>query len=203
MTKWAQLANAATIEKTIKALKANGIEAEVVENGHEAKQKVLELVPKDAEVFTVTSQTLEACGINKEINESGNYESVRNILYSPDKSTKGREIQKTGSAPDWVIGSVHAVTVDGQVLIASNSGSQLPAYSYGSTHVIWVVGAQKIVKNMDDGIKRIYEHSLPLEDERAQKAYGIHSGVSKLLIINREKVPNRIHLIFIKQNLGF
>ncbi len=99
---------------------------------------------------------------------------------------------------------MHAVTEDGKVLIASNSGSQLPAYAYGSGHVIWVVGAQKIVKNLDEGIKRIYEHSLPLESERARKAYGVPgSAVNKLLIINKEIIPGRITMILTKEKLGF
>ena len=203
MSKWVQLADDATIQKTISALNTNGINAQVVNNGQEAKEKVLSLLPAGADVYTVTSQTLETTGISKEINESNKFKSVRNILYSMDRQTQGREMQKLGAAPDWVVGSVHAVTKNGHVLIASNSGSQLPAYAYGSAQVIWVVGIQKIVENTDEGIKRIYEYSLPLENKRAQVAYGIHSGVSKLLIINKEMVPQRIHLIFIKQNIGF
>ena len=203
MSKWDQLADNATIQKTIAALGANGIDAEVVENGQEAREKVLNMLPAGADVYTVTSQTLEATGISKEINESNKFKSVRNILYSMDRQTQGREMQKLGAAPDWVVGSVHAVTQDGHVLIASNSGSQLPAYAYGSAQVIWVVGTQKIVENTDEGIKRVYEHSLPLEDKRAQVAYGIHSGVSKLLIIYKEMMPQRTHLILVKQSLGF
>ena len=95
------------------------------------------------------------------------------------------------------------VTEDGKVLIASNSGSQLPGYAYGSSHVIWVVGTQKIVNNIDDGMKRIDQYVLPLESERAHKAYGVPgSFVSKLLIFNREN-PGRITMILVKQPLGF
>ena len=123
---------------------------------------------------------------------------------SMDRKTQGREMQKIGATPDWTIGSVHAVTEEGQVLIASNTGSQLPAYAYGSSHVIWVVGTQKIVKNIDQGIKRVYEHSLPLESERAKKAYGVPgSFVSKILIVNKEISPGRVVIIFINEKLGF
>ncbi len=203
MNKWEQLADNATIKNTIATLKTNGIEAKVVKNGPDAKNKVLDLIPKGAEVFTMTSQTLEKISLNRAINESGNYDSVRNKLNSMNWQTQIREMQKLGAAPDWAVGSVHAVTADGKVLIASNSGSQLPAYAYGSAHVIWVVGTQKIVKNLDEGIKRIYEHSLPLENQRAQKAYGVNSNVSKTLIISKETAPGRIHLIFVKEKLGF
>ncbi|MBI2327108.1 lactate utilization protein [Candidatus Curtissbacteria bacterium] len=203
MSKWDQLADDSTIEKTIKALKANGIEAEVVENGEAAKKRVLELIPEKSEVMTMTSMTLEEIGIAKEIDESGRYDAIRPKLLKMDYKTQGREMRKLANVPDWTIGSVHAVTEDGHLLIASNSGSQLPAYAYSAGQVVWVVGAQKIVKNTDDGIKRIYEHSFPLEDERAQKAYGMRSGVNKILIVNKEIQSGRIHVIFVKEKLGF
>lgn len=203
MNKWQKLADEATINRTTKALKNNGIKALVLKNGKEARKKVLELLPKGAEVMTMTSVTLDTIGISGEINESGRYNSVRSKLMSMNRNTQGLEMQKMGAAPQWTIGSVHAVTEKGQVLIASNSGSQLPAYAYGSAHVIWVVGTQKIVKNIDEGLKRIHEYCLPLEDKRAQKAYGMHSNVSKILIVNKEMNPNRITMILVKEELGF
>ena len=203
MDKWSKLADRQTIDKTIEALKANGIEAQFVETGSEAKKKILEILPEGSEVMNMTSVTLDTIGVTKEIVESERFNSVHKKLMSLDMKTQGLEMQKLGAAPEWVVGSVHAVTEDGHTLIASNSGSQLPAYAYGSAHVIWVVGVQKIVKDTEEGIKRIYEYVLPLEDERAKKAYGVGSGVSKLLIINKEKTPNRITLIFVGEKLGF
>jgi len=197
------LANESKIERTISALKANGIDALVAENGEEAKRKILERLPVGADVMSMTSVTLDAIGISKEIQDSGKFNSVSKKLFSMDRKTQSSEMRKIGSAPDWAIGSVHAVTEDGNVLIASASGSQLPAYVFGAAHVIWAVGIQKIVKNIEEGIKRIYEYSLPLESERARKAYGVPgSSVNKLLIINKE-MPGRITLIFVKENLGF
>ena len=152
----------------------------------------------------MTSVTLEQTGIAKEINESGNYNAVRNKLYSMDKKTYGKRIQKLGAAPEWAVGSVHAVTQDGKIVVASATGSQLPAYSYGSLNVILVVGTQKIVGNIDEAFKRIYEYTLPLESERARKAYGVPgSAVNKMLIINKEMQENRINVIFVGEALGF
>lgn len=204
MDKWTILADDQTIQKTIDSLRKNGIEAVFVENGESAKKKVLEILPKGAEVMNMTSVTLETISVVKEINESGNFNSVRNKLNSMNRETQGQKMQKMAAAPLWALGSVHAVTEDGQVMVVSNSGSQLGAYAYGAAHVIWVVGTQKIVKNLDEGFKRIYEHSLPLEAERAKKAYGASgSNVSKVLIINKEVNPGRITLIFVKEVLGF
>lgn len=203
MDNWTKIPDDKTIEQTVASLKENGIEAFIVENREEAKKKTLELVPLGAEVFTMTSVTLDEAGISKEINESGKYDSVRNKLYAGD--LQGREKQKMGAAPEWALGSVHALTQDGHVLIASNTGSQLAAEVYGADHVIWVVGAQKIVKDTDAGMKRIREHVLPLESVRANEAYKITTGsfVSKLLIINREINPDRIKAVIVKESLGF
>ena len=203
MKRFEQLADEKTIEKTVSSLKENGIETFVVKNGEEAKKKVLELLPERSEVMNMTSVTLDTIGVSKEIQESGKFNSVHKKLMSMDRNTQGSEIRKLGTTPEWVIGSVHAVTEDGKVLIASNSGSQLPAYAYGAEHVIWVVGTQKIVKDVDGGIKRIYEHSFPLEDERARKAYGVGSGVNKILIVNKEISSGRITMILVKEKLGF
>lgn len=195
------------LDMTVKALEANGITALVVENGEEAKEKVLSLIPENAEVMTMTSVTLDTIGLSTEINESGKYDSVKVKLAKMNRETDHREMQRIGAAPEYAVGSVHAVTQDGKVLVASNTGSQLPAYTYGANHVVWVVGAQKIVKDLDQGMKRIYEHVLPLESPRARKAYGLpedwHSNVSKLSIFHKEVNPNRITLILVKEQLGF
>lgn len=203
MARWDKLANKQIIEKTITALRENGIEAEVVENGERAKQKVLQLIPQDSEVMTMTSQTLEAIGLDKEINESGQYNAVRPKLTAMDRNTQSREMAKLVAAPDWVVSSIHAVTEDGHLLIASNTGSQLSAEAYGGGKIIFVVGTQKIVRDLEDGLKRIYEYSLPLEDARAKKVYGMPSAVNKILIINKEVMLERITVILVKENLGF
>src|SRR5450759_1824092 len=128
---WTTLADDSKVEKTITALKANNIDVFLVGNKEDAKKKLLELIPKGAEVFSMTSMTLEALGVLPEINESGNYDSVRKKLLSMNRETQGWEMRKLGAAPDWAIGSVHAVTQDGQIMVASQTGSQLSAYTYG------------------------------------------------------------------------
>lgn len=202
MDSWNKIPGMDTIQKTAAALRANNIEAVVVENSQQAKEKVLALIPPGVPVMTMTSVTLDSVGLTEEINESGRYDSVRRKLT--EMGDKAREKKMLGSSPEWVVGSIHAVTEDGHVLIASNSGSQLPSYAYGADHVVWVVGAQKIVKDFDQGLKRLYEHSLPLESERAKKAYNVPgSFISKLLVVNKEVVPGRITMVIVKEVLGF
>ena len=119
-----------------------------------------------------------------------------------DKS-QVKEVHRLEAVPDWAIGSVHAVTEDGRLMIASRTGSQMAAYVYGAFNVLWVIGAQKIVKDIDDGMKRIYEYSLPLEDKRARETYGTGSSVNKMLVFNDEHVQGRINIILVNEVLGF
>lgn len=198
------LANEESLKKTVASLAENGIASIVVNNKSEAKGKILELIPEGAEVMTMTSVTLDSLDVLPELNESGKYNSVRAKLNTMDRETQGVEMHKLGAAPEYTIGSVHAVTEDGKVVVASNTGSQLAAYVYGAAHVIWVVGTQKIVPDLNHAEKRVYEDVLPLESERVQHAYGMtESFVSKLLIINREVKEGRITIIFVKESLGF
>jgi hypothetical protein len=206
MTKFDQLANETLLKETVKNLKVNGIESFVFENIEDAKLKIWELIPEGSEVMTMSSETLRLSGISDEINNSGKFDSVKNKLNKLSRETDMRKMQELGAAPDYTIGSVHAVTVEGHVFIASNTGSQLPAYVYASSHVIWVVGTQKIVKDDVEAQKRIYKYILPKESLRLAAQYGnpeIKSNVSKLLIVNKEFNPDRTKIIFVKEKLGF
>jgi hypothetical protein len=198
-----KLASNEQIERTAKALEANNIYTLIAENGEEAKRMFFELVPEGSEVFLGASITLETLGIKDEIDKSGRFDALRPKMFAMDRATQGREIRKLGGAPDYAAGSVHAVTEDGQVLIASNTGSQLGPYASGAGQVIWVIGAQKIVKDLDEGLQRIYEYCLPREKVHMQQLYNTGTGVNKLLIVNKEFRPNRITMIIVKEELGF
>ena len=197
---FSKLASDEQIERTAQALEANGIHTLVAENGDEAQKMVFDLLPEGVEVFTATSQTLEKLGILAGL---ARYDSVRAKLSKMDDKTQHREMVKLGATPEYILGSVHAVTEDGHVLIASMSGSQLAPYAAAAAKVIWVVGAQKLVKDFNEALRRIEEYAFPLEDQRAQQSYGVHSGVNKVLIVNKEISPDRITMIIVKENLGF
>lgn len=204
MNKWNTLATNKSAEKTAAALTANGMKTTVVETGADARKLLEKMIPKGSEVMTATSETLRTIGVTEHINESGHHDAVLPKLMNMNRETQHHEMQKLGAAPEYIVGSVHALTEDGKAVIASNTGSQLPGYAYGSSKVVWVVGTQKITADLDNALKRVYEHVLPLESERAHKAYGVPgSFVSKLLIINREIVPDRIHVILVREKLGF
>ncbi len=201
--KWDRLADEKKLERTVLALGQRGINTVIAEHKQDAFQKVLSLIPRGAEVMDLTSTTLDQLGISKEIQESGKYASVRKKIQMAGQKEMRNAMRKMSAAVDYAVGSVHAVTEQGQVMIASGSGSQLAPYAFGAGKLIWVVGTQKIVKDLDAGFQRIQEYSLPLEDARARKVYGVGSGVNKILIVEREIVPDRITVVFVKENLGF
>ncbi len=200
---FAKLASDERIQRAAKALEANGIHTLIAENGEEAKRLFFELVPEGSEVFLGASVTLETLGIRDEIDKSGKYDALRPKIFAMNRETQGQEIRKLGGAPDYAAGSVHAVTEDGHVLIASKTGSQLGPYASGAGKVIWVVGAQKLVKDFNEGLKRIFEYCVPLEEVHMQQLYKTGTAPNKILIVNAEFRPNRITMIIVKEKLGF
>jgi hypothetical protein len=191
-----------TLAATVVALEEHGSSVEVVDDLDAARDAVLARIPEGTSVMTNTSVTLQETGIEEAINHDGPYESVRNKLLALDFETQAQEMKAIGSQPDVAIGSVHAVTRDGVLVIASASGSQLAAYAWGATSVIFVVGAQKLVPDLEAARERIFEHSLKLEDARAYAVYGQNSFVGKILEIDQE-FPGRIHVVLIRQSVGF
>lgn len=189
-----------SLYNTKKALEKNGFSVFLADDLKAARTAVLNLVPDGSEVFTATSVTLDKAGLNDELN-GPTYVSIRDkiVLQNTQDSLAKRRI---GSVSEYTVGSVHAITEDGQAVIASASGSQLPNYVYGAGVVIWVVGTQKIVKDLEEAFDRVENYTLPLEDERAKQAYGVGSVISKLLIYKSDP-QQRVIVILVKEAVGF
>jgi len=190
------------LQRTVVALEEHGFSAEVVEDLDTARAAVLARIPHGSSVMTNTSVTLAETGIADAINDGGPYESARNAMLALDFATQAQEMKAIGGQPDYALGSVHAITRDGTLVIASASGSQLASYAWGAANVIFVAGAQKLVPTLEAAHQRIYRHSLTLEDGRAMAAYGQHSQVGKILEIHQE-LPGRIHVVLIREAVGF
>ena len=197
------LAEDLRVTRTAAALEANGISVVRAANAAEAKRIVLGLIPDGSQVHQGASQSLEAAGITDEIERSGRYEPLRPRIWSMDRETQGDDVRRLSSSPDVMLGSVHAVTETGSLVAASASGSQLGPYASGAGKVILVAGTQKIVSDVEEAFRRIDEYVFPLEDARAQAAYGVNSGVNKVLIINKEWMPGRTTVVLVGEVLGF
>jgi YkgG family uncharacterized protein len=199
---FAMLPDEQTLAAAAVALEEHGFSVEIVDDLDAARQAALARIPQGSSVMTNTSVTLAETGIADAINDGGPYESARNKMFALDFATQAQDMKVIGGQPDYALGSVHAVTRDGALVIASASGSQLASYAWGAANVIFVVGAQKLVPSLEAAHQRIYQHSLVLEDARAQAAYGQRSFVGKILEIHQE-LPGRIHIIVIRQVVGF
>jgi hypothetical protein len=191
-----------TLDATVVALEEHGFSVEVADDLDAAREAVLARIPEGSSVMTNTSVTLDETGISDAINGGGPYESVRDKMMALDLETQAQEMKAMAGQADFALGSVHAVTRDGALFIASASGSQLASYAWGAANVIFVVGAQKLVPTFEAAHERIVEHSLKLEDARALAAYGQNSFVGKVLEI-RQELPGRIHVVLVRQPVGF
>jgi hypothetical protein len=191
-----------TVAATVVALEEHGISVEVVDDLDAARETVLAHIPAGASVMTNPSVTLEETGIANAIDGGGVYDSARNKVLALDFETQLAEMKAIAGQSDYALGSVHAITRDGALVIASASGSQLAAYAWDAPNVIFVVGAQKLVATLEAAHERIVEHSLKLEDARAYAVYGQNSYVGKVLEIRREQ-PGRIRVVLIRRSIGF
>ena len=199
---YAALPDDETLAATVVQLEEHGFNVEVVDDLAAAREAVLALIPEGSSVMTNTSVTLQQSGIKDAIDGGGPYDSVRNELNKLDYQTQLAEMKAVAGTPDFSLGSVHAITSGGALFIASFSGSQLASYAWGAASVIFAVGAQKLVPTPEAARERIFQHSLKLEDARALAAYGQNSSVGKILEIHQE-LPGRIHVVLIRQSIGF
>jgi acyl-CoA hydrolase len=200
--RFTRLPDEETLAATVVALEEHGFSVDVVDDFDAAREAVLARIPEGSSVMTNTSVTLQETGIAAAIDDGETYESARNTMMALDFATQLQEMKGIAGQPDFALGSVHAITRDGALVIASASGSQLASYAWGANNVIFAVGAQKLVPTLEDAHERIYRHSLPLEDARSFAAYGQNSRVGKILEIHQED-PGRIHVVLILQSAGF
>jgi L-lactate utilization protein LutC len=194
-------ADRARLERVAAALTARGFHAEVADSTAAARELVLAGIPEGAEVHIALSETMRELGVTSEVDESGHYDSVRMRLRALDRKTQAREMRKAGAAPDYMLGSAHAVTEGGEIIVASGSGSQLGAYAFAAGSLILVVGHQKIVRDVDEGLRRVREYSLPREYARMQSLGHPGSALGKTLILHQERT-GRTRVILVPETLG-
>jgi len=191
------------LDRAATALMANGFNVDILDGAAAARARVKELIPEQASVFTAASETVRLSGIDADINTSGRYQAIRPLVLAMDRATSADEIRRLLASPDFVVGSVNALTETGSLVVASASGSQLPSYSGGAARAIWIVGAQKVVPDLSTALRRVEEHALPLENARAQVAYGQPSAINRLLVLNAEPYPGRGTVLLLREAIGF
>jgi hypothetical protein len=199
---FANAASAEQFDRAAEALAANGFAVHTVASVDEARKLVIgELLPHDQTIFTASSETLRRSGMLADIEESGNFISVR--AQAGDLGDDMWARARLGAVTDVVVGSVHAVTEQGHLIIGSASGSQLAPYASGAKKAIWVVGAQKIVPDLETGLRRLRTHSLPKEWRRLHALTGRGSFLSRIMIMESEWLPGRGVVVLIREAIGF
>ena len=196
-------APAQRLEQAATALAAKNFAVEILDDAAAARTHIKDLIPEGASVFTGASETLRLSGIEEDINNSGRYDALRSRGATMDRATQMDEIRRLLASPDVIVGSVAAVTETGSLVVASASGSQLTGYAGGSARAIWVVGAQKVVPDLSTALRRVEDHCLPLENDRAMRVYGQPSAVNRLLILNAEPHPGRGIVLLLREAIGF
>ncbi|MFA5107562.1 MAG: lactate utilization protein [Patescibacteria group bacterium] len=197
--------NKKQLAHTLTALATRGIQVQLADTKDQALEELRKLLPKGVELMTGGSTTLEQIGFTELLkNGQHPWNNVKDKLLAEKDPVKQSLLRRQATLADYYIGSVQAITETGQVLFASNTGSQIPAYAFSSPHVIWVAGTQKIVPTLEDGLKRIRDYCLPLEDQRMKKNGLPGSTIGKILIFERETSPRRsFQLILANEVLGF
>ncbi len=191
------------LERAAAALTARNFAVEILDDAAAARTRMKDLIPESASVFTGASETLRLSGIEEDINNSGRYDALRSRGMTMDRATQMDEIRRLLASPDVIVGSVAAVTETGTLVVASASGSQLTGYAGGSARAIWVVGAQKVVPDLSTALRRIEDHCLPLENDRAMKVYGRPSAINRVLILNAEPHAGRGTVLLLREAIGF
>jgi hypothetical protein len=194
-------ASAADLESLAARLEERNFEVHIVDTGADAKAAVLARIPEGAEVHSGKSKTLEDIGVFSEL-MSGRYDFLRTRYMKMDRNTQAREMRKLVAAPDFMVGSVQAVTRSGQLVVATASGSQIGPYAAGAGKLILVIGSQKIVPDMETAIRRIREHVFPYEDARLREQMGIGTKLTKVLTIEGDFMPGRTTVILVKEPVG-
>jgi L-lactate utilization protein LutC len=202
-TSFTEPAPAGRLERAAAALTAKNFAVEILDDAAAARTRIKGLIPEGASVFTGASETLRLSGIEEDINKSGRYDALRSRGRTMDRATQRDEIWRMMSTPDVIVGSVAAVTETGSLVIASASGSQLPGYAGAAARVVWVVGAQKVVPDLPTALRRIEDHCLPLENDRAMQVYGRPSAINRVLILNAEPEAGRGTILLLRQAIGF
>ena len=115
------------LERAAAALTAHGFTVEILDGDAAARTRIKDLLPERASVFTGASETLRLSGIDADINTSGRYQAIKPRTLAMDRATAADDIRRLRATPDVAVGSVHAVTETGSLVVASAAEASCPA----------------------------------------------------------------------------
>lgn len=196
-----------TIEALREALAHRGVTMEYYPTGAEALARLKELVPLGGtKVMTGSSMTLVQIGFIDWLtahHNAGDVYYYRAVVHTQGEREARESNRREATLAEYFLGSVNALAMTGEAVVADHSGTRVGGYVYAARNVIWVAGVNKLVPTVEDGIRRVREVALPQEDARIRAEGGEGSEIGKLVIFEHESRPNRIRLLLIGEELGF
>jgi L-lactate utilization protein LutC len=199
---FARPASETKLEALAEKLRERNFEVVIVQGAAEARAEVLKRIPDGVSIHSGKSKTLEDMGLFQELMENERYDFLRRRIFKMDRQTQRDEMRKIGAAPDVMLGSAHAVTEAGQIVITSASGSQIGPIASGAGKLILVIGSQKIVPDLDSAFRRIKEYVFPYEDARLREAIGVGTKITRTLLLDQDFVPGRTTVILVREPIG-
>ncbi len=196
-------ATAESISRTIEALAARNVEAVLVESGEAALAKLLELVPEGSEVYVNTSETLDTVGYTEHMHGNDRYVNLHDQMLAHTDPAAQREFRRKTTIADYFVGSVQAIAETGEIVVASGSGSQIGAYSYGARRLILVAGTQKICPTLAEAEARTRGFTLERHDRWLEGRGARPTPIGKYLVMEHEPMVGRIFMILIPESLGW
>jgi L-lactate utilization protein LutB len=192
------------VETAAENLEANGFEVIVADSTEEALETIQSQIPAGASVMNGHSTTLEEIGFADYLSESDHeWESLADEIWSIDDDAKRQAARREAQTADYFLGGINAISQTGELVAADRSGSRIGAYPFAASNVVIVSGVNKIVPTIDDALDRLESVAYPLENERAQEAYGVDSAIAKELIFRQELEEGRTTVVLIRDQLGY
>ena len=201
---WNRMPDQPTIDKLVTGMRERNFNPMVVPDRQSALEKLKQTIPPMADVMTGSSTTLEEIGFTAFLTSNNHpWRNWKDRIFAEKDPQKQYDLRRAATTSEYFLGSVQAITESGQVLGADGTGSRQGGYVYSARNVIWVVGLNKVVSDLDMALRRLHEHCFPLEDARMKKAGARGTVIGKIVIYEFEGVPHRISTILIKEKLGF
>jgi len=202
--RWSRMPDDATVDKTVKAIEARNVRVIPTATGKEALDAVIGLIPEGAEVMNGYSTTLIEIGYDRTLEENRKgWRDYHVTVTAENDREKRHALRRKSVAADYFLSGVQAIAESGEIVGCDKTGSRVGAWPHAAAHLILVCGANKIVPTLDEALRRCREYALPLENQRAQRAYGTPSAIGKYVILEEEVEPGRITLVLIREELGY
>jgi len=150
------------------------------------------------------STTLEEIGFDEFLSEGDHeWESLPDEIWSIDDDAERQAARRESQTADYFLGGINAIAETGELVAADLSGSRIGAYPFAAGNVVIVSGTNKIVPTLSDAFDRLESVAYPLENERAQEAYGVESAIAKQLVYRRETEEGRTTVVLVREQLGY